>query len=94
MARAGGLPLDMATQSARPCKPCESLLLRHAGLGKTRHPRMTFQRRADDVDGEAGAGAFAEPHAEVEQRRQAERFEQAAVAGFGRDMGGDGVGEA
>ena len=41
---------------------------------------MALQCRADDVDGEAGAGAFAEPHAEIEQRRQAERFEQSAMA--------------
>jgi hypothetical protein len=44
---------------------------------------MAFQRRAHDVDGQAGAGALAE----VEQRRQAKRFEQAAVTGLGRDMG-------
>ena len=55
---------------------------------------MALQRRADDVDGEASAGAFAEPHAEIEQGRQTERFEQAAMARFGRNMGRDGVGEA
>ena len=58
------------------------LALRHAGFGKARHAGVAGERRADDVDGEAGAGAFAEPHAEIEQRRQVERIQQAAVAGL------------
>ena len=34
------------------------------------------------------ARAFAEPHAEIEQRLKAELLQQQAVTGFGRDMAG------
>ena len=40
-----------------------------------------------------GAGRFAEPHVEIEQRREPERVEQHAVAGFGRDVAGERVRE-
>ena len=67
------------------------LALRDAGFGEARHAGVAVERRAQDVDRQAGARAFAEAHAEIEQRRHAQRLKQAAMAGFGRDMGGDGV---
>ena len=38
-----------------------------------------------------GAGGFAEPHVEIEERLQSQLVEQHAVAGFGGDVAGDRV---
>jgi hypothetical protein len=44
--------------------------------------------------GERRARGFAEPHAEIEQRGEAKLVKQDAVAGFGRHMRRERVGEA
>jgi len=41
------------------------------GLGEGGHPGMAGERRAQQEDGNAGAGGFAEPHVEIEQRVEA-----------------------
>jgi adenosylcobinamide-GDP ribazoletransferase len=40
-----------------------------------------------------GAGGFAKPHLEIEQRRKTERFEQKAMPGLGRDVARHRMGE-
>jgi hypothetical protein len=55
---------------------------------------MAGQRRAHDVDRQAGAGPFAEPHAEIEQRREPKCGKQPAMAGLGRDMPGQRMGQS
>src|SRR5262245_21782439 len=50
---------------------------------------MAFKRRANDVDGKTGTRTLAETHLQVEQRRQAELTQQAAVRRFGRYMGSE-----
>ena len=57
-------------------------------LGKGRHAGVAGERGAQHEHGDGGARSFAEPHAEIEQRRKAELFEQEAVARFGRSMTG------
>lgn len=59
-----------------------------AGLGEGSHSGMTGERRAQQQNGDTGAGGFAEPHVEIEQRVEAEFSQQGAVAGFGRDVSG------
>ncbi len=62
-----------------------------AGLGEGGHSGMTGEGRAQQQYGDAGAGGFAEPHVEIEQRVEAEFGQQRAVAGFGGDMSGAAV---
>ena len=64
------------------------LLLGYTGFGKTRHAGVAGERSAHHVDRECGARCFAEAHAEVEQRLQAEFLEQPAVTGLGGGVGG------
>ena len=45
-------------------------------LGKGRHAGMAGERRAQHEHGDCGARSFAEPHAEIEQRLQAELLQQ------------------
>src|SRR3990170_1968399 len=63
-----------------------SVLARHMGFGKRRHAGVAGKRGAQHEHGDRAARPFAKPHAEIEQRRKAERFEQKAVARFGRSM--------
>src|SRR5690349_16482946 len=54
---------------------------------------MAGKRGAQEEQRRRGAGAFAEPHVEIEERREPERFEQQAVAGLGGDVAGERVRE-
>ena len=55
-------------------------------LFKRRHARMGDRRRADNGNGQRGAGAFAQPHAEIKQGFLADSFQQTAMGGFRRHM--------
>ena len=52
------------------------LPVRHLGFGKRRHAGVAGECGAQHQHGDRGARAFAEPHAEIEQRGKAELFEQ------------------
>src|SRR5262249_58669645 len=52
-----------------------------------RHAGVAGERGAQDRDRDGGAGGFAETHAEIEQRREAELVQQRAVGGLGRNVG-------
>ena len=47
---------------------------------------MAGKRGPEHRDGERGAGAFAKPHVEIEDRPHAELGAEPAMAGFGRAM--------
>src|SRR4051812_37094378 len=47
-------------------------LLADAGLGEARHAAVASRGRAEDRDRQGGTGAFAQAHAEIEQRRPAD----------------------
>src|SRR5690242_11105290 len=61
-----------------------SALPADAGFGEAGHAAVAGDRGAHDRNCERGARAFAEAHAEIEERRLADRREQAAMAGLGR----------
>ena len=47
---------------------------------------MAGERSVQQENSVAGAGGFAEPHVEIEQRIEAEFGRQGVVSGFGGDM--------
>src|SRR5579863_5521458 len=51
-----------------------------------RHVREGRDGRPDQAQGKSRAGAFAETHAEIEQRLMANDLKQGGVPGFGRAM--------
>jgi hypothetical protein len=57
-------------------------------LGEGRHAGVTGERCSQHQHGDSGAGPFAEPHAEIEQRMKTELIEQDPVARFGRPVTG------
>ena len=63
-------------------------LVGDASLGKRRHAVMTGKGCAQDGYLERRARAFAEPHAEIEQRLELEFVEQRTMPGFGGHMRG------
>ena len=54
---------------------------------------MARKRGTQDERRDRRPGGFAEPHAEIDQRREAELVEQRPVRGFGRDMGRHRMGQ-
>jgi hypothetical protein len=63
----------------------------HARLGEGRHAVVAGDRRLDDSDRQRGAGAFAEPHAEIEQRPLADSAQNFGVSAFGRHVRGEAM---
>src|SRR5690606_9528230 len=66
---------------------------RDAGLREGRLPFQTGDRRARERDRQRGAGTFAGPHIEIQQRTHTERGEKAPVAGLRRNMTGATMGK-
>ncbi len=69
--------------------PGLAVLAGDMGLGEGRHAGMAGERGAKHEHGDRGARAFAEPHAEIEQRLKAELLQQEAVARLGRQVSGE-----
>ena len=57
-------------------------LFRHARLGESRHAVVTGNGGARDVDGNAGARAFAKPHGQIKQRPLAKPGQQLRMGFF------------
>ena len=57
-----------------------------AGLGERGHARVAGERGAQHRHRECRAGPLAEPHAEIEQRREPELAQQHPMRRLGRDM--------
>jgi hypothetical protein len=62
-------------------------------FGEGRHAGVAGERGAENQQRRGGAGGFAEPHVEIEQRLQVQLVEQRAVASLGGDVAGKGMGE-
>jgi len=68
-----------------------SFLAGHSGLGEGRHAVVAGDGGPDDSNRHRGSRTFAEPHAEIEQRRLAEALERLAMRPLGRDMAGEAM---
>ncbi len=64
-------------------------LVGDAGLGEGRHAGVAGERGAQDEHRQGGAGGFAEPHVEIDQRLKPKLIEQHAVPGLGGDVRGE-----
>src|SRR5262245_19916310 len=60
----------------------------NAGLREGGHPGVAGQSRAQQQNGDTGAGGLSQPHVEIEQRIEPKFPQQRAVTGLGRDMPG------
>src|SRR5258708_19601965 len=62
-----------------------------ARLGECRHAGVTGERCAQHRHAHRGAGALAEPHAEIEQGSETKLAQQHPMRRLGRDMRGQGM---
>src|SRR6266849_8755029 len=67
----------------RPFRDQALQLARHAGAGERRHSGVARNGGPKNERPHRRTGRFAEPHAEVQQRPEAEFFEERPVRGFG-----------
>src|ERR1700759_5269298 len=79
-------PRGRGSRVSSPKAMSRSAAAGNPGLREGGHTTMASDRRPQDIHGERRAGAFTQPHVEIEQHRPAQLLHQTPMPSLGRNM--------